>query len=232
VDVEKDRDSLLGAVLRNQQGNTIVDRMMGRGVLVEWNSKQSSETVRSGDVLASVNGNRGNFWEVAVELQRVGKLHLVFLRYPGAVPPRVRSGDERFDQASLLFRSLGPEDFELLGRLDEGVIKRDLAPALLVDDLPHMLARDCCPDGGALCHVCLEELTASDELVMLPCKHFFHTQCVSRWLTQCKNSCPLCAEPVPFNAESYEMDEVQALFEVHSVRASSWEAATRGRGAS
>jgi hypothetical protein len=39
-------------------------------------------------------------------------------------------------------------------------------------------------------------LDANVPLVKLPCRHAFHSGCISRWLTQCKNTCPLCQAPI------------------------------------
>jgi hypothetical protein len=41
------------------------------------------------------------------------------------------------------------------------------------------------------CELCLEEYTAGDELMRLPCMHAFHAGCVSPWL-QKAGSCPVC----------------------------------------
>ncbi|KAM7509459.1 hypothetical protein LguiA_019912 [Lonicera macranthoides] len=43
----------------------------------------------------------------------------------------------------------------------------------------------------ALCCICLARYTDNDELRELPCSHFFHTECVDKWL-KINASCPLC----------------------------------------
>lgn len=44
---------------------------------------------------------------------------------------------------------------------------------------------------GMGCAVCLCDFEAGESLRQLPCKHFFHEQCVDRWLVRNKR-CPLC----------------------------------------
>ena len=41
------------------------------------------------------------------------------------------------------------------------------------------------------CAICLEKLQT--DLITLSCKHTFHRNCI---LQNCKNSCPLCREPI------------------------------------
>lgn len=43
----------------------------------------------------------------------------------------------------------------------------------------------------AVCCICLARYTDNDELRELPCTHFFHTDCVDKWL-KINASCPLC----------------------------------------
>lgn len=93
----------------------------------------------------------------------------------------------------LQYRDLRPEDFDLLCKLDDGVPRRGTLPAKLVDSLPHLQARECDADE---CGVCLFRLTPETTVARLPCRHAFHSGCISRWLTECKGTCPLCATPV------------------------------------
>uniref|UniRef100_A0ACD5WQB6 Uncharacterized protein n=1 Tax=Avena sativa TaxID=4498 RepID=A0ACD5WQB6_AVESA len=48
-------------------------------------------------------------------------------------------------------------------------------------------------DGGGECCVCLSKIRAGEATRRLqPCRHAFHRDCVDRWLTLCKRTCPLC----------------------------------------
>lgn len=48
------------------------------------------------------------------------------------------------------------------------------------------------PDPTATCCICLDEYSAGDTVLTLPCGHEFHKACITPWLTQRKRVCPLC----------------------------------------
>jgi len=91
----------------------------------------------------------------------------------------------------IMYRDLKPEDFDVLNKLDELVPKRNIVQRNLVDSLPRVVAGDV---GCAECGVCLQPVEANSRVVQLPCRHAFHEKCISKWLTQCKNTCPLCSK--------------------------------------
>lgn len=93
----------------------------------------------------------------------------------------------------LQYRDLRPEDFDLLSKLDEGVPRRGTAPLSLVERLPRVRSRAC---GSAECGVCLSAFATDVEVVQLPCRHAFHAECISKWLTEFRSTCPLCATTV------------------------------------
>mmetsp|Transcript_37082 Transcript_37082/g.55407 ORF Transcript_37082/g.55407 Transcript_37082/m.55407 type:complete len:101 (-) Transcript_37082:91-393(-) len=93
----------------------------------------------------------------------------------------------------IMYRDIRPEDFEMLCKLDEGLPKRNTLQQNLVDRLPLVPAQDC--DKGD-CGICLHTLEQSVHVVRLPCQHLFHPACISRWLTECKNACPLCSAAI------------------------------------
>ncbi|PWA65273.1 putative E3 ubiquitin-protein ligase RHA4A [Artemisia annua] len=46
------------------------------------------------------------------------------------------------------------------------------------------------------CVICLEEFQEKETIgVLEPCKHLFHTYCITRWLFK-KPSCPTCRHPL------------------------------------
>ncbi|KAF3768030.1 hypothetical protein M406DRAFT_275805, partial [Cryphonectria parasitica EP155] len=49
--------------------------------------------------------------------------------------------------------------------------------------------------GKAECTICLDEMNIGDEVTVLPCKHWFHGECVVLWLNE-HNTCPICRAPI------------------------------------
>ena len=57
--------------------------------------------------------------------------------------------------------------------------------------------RDCCS-------ICSDDFENNSIITKLPtCRHFFHKNCIKRWLTECKNKCPLCNTNVSVNPVYY-----------------------------
>jgi len=42
------------------------------------------------------------------------------------------------------------------------------------------------------CPICMESYTNTDEITMLKCKHYFHPECINKWLTKYNHICPIC----------------------------------------
>jgi E3 ubiquitin-protein ligase RNF115/126 len=47
------------------------------------------------------------------------------------------------------------------------------------------------PEGKAECSVCMDDVVLDEEVVSLPCSHWFHEACVKAWLSE-HNTCPIC----------------------------------------
>ena len=47
----------------------------------------------------------------------------------------------------------------------------------------------------AECTICIDEIYLGEEVIVLPCKHWFHGECVLLWLKE-HNTCPICRDPV------------------------------------
>eukprot|EP00930_Biecheleria_cincta_P055113 TRINITY_DN41475_c0_g1_i1.p1 TRINITY_DN41475_c0_g1~~TRINITY_DN41475_c0_g1_i1.p1 ORF type:complete len:256 (-),score=42.36 TRINITY_DN41475_c0_g1_i1:83-850(-) len=93
---------------------------------------------------------------------------------------------------SMMHRELTPEDYEKLCKLDENIPKHGTLQQGQVDCLPRFRPGS----SGVECKICLSEIDRTTEAVKLPCSHAFHVPCITRWLTQCKNSCPLCSAEI------------------------------------
>lgn len=50
-------------------------------------------------------------------------------------------------------------------------------------------------DDKVECTICMDDLSLGDEATVLPCRHFFHGDCVSIWLKE-HNTCPICRNPI------------------------------------
>ncbi|XVE83769.1 hypothetical protein DITRI_Ditri16bG0113000 [Diplodiscus trichospermus] len=71
---------------------------------------------------------------------------------------------------------------------------------------------------GNDCSICLEELKVDEEAREMPCKHFFHSGCVEKWLL-IHGSCPVCRFLMPAEAvDSRGGDGGQGSLEVGSVQ--------------
>jgi len=59
--------------------------------------------------------------------------------------------------------------------------------------------------GEATCSICLEEFGLNERLKILPCGHWYHTQCIDKWLVG-HVDCPLCKRDVRQSLEGDSSD--------------------------
>jgi hypothetical protein len=45
------------------------------------------------------------------------------------------------------------------------------------------------------CVVCLMDFEEEEEITHLPCQHYFHSLCITKWL-QLRDACPLCQKSI------------------------------------
>lgn len=45
--------------------------------------------------------------------------------------------------------------------------------------------------GTAECSICMDNVAKGDEVLILPCKHWFHPPCIEAWLNE-HDTCPVC----------------------------------------
>ncbi|CAN6970011.1 unnamed protein product [Brassica rapa subsp. trilocularis] len=65
------------------------------------------------------------------------------------------------------------------------------------EELPavNLTAEELTERGLVVCAICREKLAPSERLSELPCRHYYHKDCISSWLTN-RNTCPLCRHNV------------------------------------
>lgn len=56
------------------------------------------------------------------------------------------------------------------------------------------------------CSICIDDISEGDMALFLPCKHWFHEQCVVLWLKE-HNTCPICRTPIETREERREARE-------------------------
>lgn len=54
-------------------------------------------------------------------------------------------------------------------------------------------------DSGDECCICTDPIAVGDEAKILPCNHFYHSECIIKWLG-ISNACPLCRYQLPSKA--------------------------------
>ena len=69
-----------------------------------------------------------------------------------------------------------------------------------IEQLPtnRISENDTLPEHARTCGICHQKITTGDLRTTLPCFHFFHTNCCTRWL-RIDGSCPLCKERIEDN---------------------------------
>lgn len=51
-------------------------------------------------------------------------------------------------------------------------------------------------DGTDACGVCLLDFETDDEIKKTRCEHYFHAECIGKWLSECNTTCPTCQAEV------------------------------------
>ncbi|KAJ4354159.1 uncharacterized protein N0V89_005892 [Didymosphaeria variabile] len=60
-------------------------------------------------------------------------------------------------------------------------------------------------DGNADCSICMDSVAPEEEVTELPCRHWFHHQCVSAWLKE-HDTCPHCRKGITKTDENGPKD--------------------------
>ncbi len=78
----------------------------------------------------------------------------------------------------------------------------------IINALPEISITDISkiPNEKKNCVVCLSNFELNDKLMILPCTHLFHTNCIKNWF-KTNNTCPICKYKLDRN--SINMEEGQ-----------------------
>ena len=93
--------------------------------------------------------------------------------------------DETYRQLkSLEGREIRPEDYDLLGRLDENVKRETGLDGKRLKVFPTEVYESGNQEPES-CGICLDDFETGEVLrTLLPCGHRFHKNCIDRWLTE------------------------------------------------
>jgi hypothetical protein len=61
-----------------------------------------------------------------------------------------------------------------------------------------LVTRLCTENSEESCGICMEKYITGKVITYLPCKHFFHKDCIDEWF-KIKSSCPLCRDELNIN---------------------------------
>jgi len=104
---------------------------------------------------------------------------------------RLPCGLTSVEVLDLLSREITPDDYELLLRLDRAVA-RPVASGESIEALPKLSPSEFL---GGSCSICLTQFQADSNVTAISsCKHQFHRDCISKWLSECRKTCPLCGK--------------------------------------
>lgn len=99
------------------------------------------------------------------------------------------TSDDDDDDGELEFDDTFEDPLSLLSTLPNSTSKScsDSVPTIVVTS--SLLSQ--LDPGGVLCAVCKDTIGVDAEAKQLPCKHLYHSDCITPWLEH-HNSCPLC----------------------------------------
>jgi len=196
----------------NQKLGCSLIRASGKGLLIgsierdgrvwAWNREHPASQVQKGDRIVEVDGVCGNTQKMLRRLRR--SREDIQLR----LQPRTAEDIQQLLRR-LQRRDLTPEDFDLLGLLDDDRPQKAETHAVdsLVRSLPCNFAREC---NEAECAVCLRDFEADLVVTQLPCGHCFCTSCIYQWLSQAKRHCPCCTKSIEFPSCQHSNNALEA----------------------
>ncbi|EOA30677.1 hypothetical protein CARUB_v10013815mg [Capsella rubella] len=95
----------------------------------------------------------------------------------------------------------------ILGQMfdnETGIKGNPPAAKSVTEDLPVVeLTVEELNKGNVVCAICKDEMVVEEKVRRLPCKHFYHGECIMPWLG-IRNTCPVCRYELPTDDLEYE----------------------------
>ncbi|XP_059648154.1 E3 ubiquitin-protein ligase RZF1-like [Cornus florida] len=142
-------------------------------------------------------------------------LHLARpIRPPGALSPPESAVPEAMDSMEV---SPGNGIEEVIQELTQNDRPRP-PPALVsaIEALPTVILTSGHLSTDSYCPVCKDEFEVGVEVRELPCKHFYHPDCIIPWLS-IHNTCPVCRYQLKVDDDSDQIDNIAENFGVEEV---------------
>ncbi|KAL1205866.1 E3 ubiquitin-protein ligase RING1-like [Cardamine amara subsp. amara] len=89
---------------------------------------------------------------------------------------------------------------------DGGIMGSPPASKTVVDDLPvvEITSEELSNGNVIVCAICKDDVLVEEKVKKLPCKHYYHGECIIPWLG-IRNTCPVCRYELPTDDLEYEM---------------------------
>lgn len=181
-----------GESQQEQQENMNVDEEMQRGLLslvqsILVNLAQQRERESGRDTETEIESEPEQDENNARRIPWIRDFDLLFQQIPFS---------HRQDPNSIIFTII-----YYVG--DNSSRRKVIAEEELNKESPEELAKEASKE----CTVCLQNIEKGELIRTLPCKHFFHSACVSEWLTKYADECPLCRKSVITHIDAPNAEE-------------------------
>eukprot|EP00494_Astrolonche_serrata_P032359 UN32628 len=103
-----------------------------------------------------------------------------------------------------------PSLFRLVRRQGAEEPSRPPAAKEVIDNLPEIKMTKSVLKEGKECAVCQDPFKVAEKgVTQLPCKHYYHKECVTPWLKS-HNTCPICRKEFKTDNANYERSRAAA----------------------
>ncbi|XP_010492431.1 PREDICTED: E3 ubiquitin-protein ligase Praja-1-like [Camelina sativa] len=94
---------------------------------------------------------------------------------------------------------------QMFDNQDDVIMGSPAASKRVVDDLPAVvITSEQLSNGNTIvCAICKDDIVVDEKAKRLPCKHYYHGECIVPWLG-IRNTCPVCRYELPTDDPEYE----------------------------